>query len=121
LDDPRAAIERHPFIRYDRNQWGGQLVDRYLRHHGLKVREWLELDALDAIAALVNRGLGIAIVPDWAPPWPEGLDLQKRLLPEGGVRQTGILWGRSGARIAATRAFVDVCGEIAARRISAEA
>ena len=115
LDDPRAAIESYPFIRYDRNQWGGQIVERYLRQHGLKVREWLELDALDAIAALVDRGLGIAIVPDWAPPWPEGLRLQKRPLPGGGVRQTGILWGRSGARIAATRALVDVCGEVAAR------
>ena len=68
LDDPLEVIRRHPFIRYDRNQWGGQIVDRFLRQQGLKVREWLELDALDAIAALVSRGLGIAIVPDWAPP-----------------------------------------------------
>jgi DNA-binding transcriptional LysR family regulator len=110
LDDPHAVIQRHPFIRYDRNQWGGQIVDSYLRQHALKLCEWLELDALDAIAALVSRGLGVAIVPDWAPPWPEGLRLQKRLLPKGGVRQTGVLWNRSGARIAAVRAFVDICG-----------
>ena len=110
LGDPHAAIQRHPFIRYDRNQWGGQIVDRYLRQHALKVREWLELDALDAIAALVNRGIGVAIVPDWAPPWPDGLKLQKLHLPGGGVRQTGVLWNRSGARIAAVRAFVGICG-----------
>lgn len=110
LDDPHAAIERHPFIRYDRNQWGGQIVDRYLRQNGLKVREWLELDALDAIAALVNRGIGVAIVPDWAPPWPDRLRLQKRHLAGGGVRQTGVLWNRSGARTAAVRAFVGICG-----------
>jgi DNA-binding transcriptional LysR family regulator len=110
LDDPHAAIERHPFIRYDRNQWGGQIVDRYLRQHRLKVREWLELDALDAIAALVNRGIGVAIVPDWAPPWPDRLRLQKRLLEGGGVRQTGVLWSRSGARTAAVQAFVGICG-----------
>lgn len=110
LDDTRAVIERNPFIRYDRNQWGGQIVDRYLHQHNLQVREWLELDALDAIAALVDRGLGVAIVPDWAPPWPHGLRLQKRVLPDGGVRQTGVLWGRSGARISAVRAFVQICG-----------
>ncbi|BCH22303.1 LysR substrate-binding domain-containing protein [Mesorhizobium sp. L-8-3] len=110
LGDLHAVIAHHPFIRYDRNQWGGQIVDRYLREHSLSVREWLELDALDAIAALVSRGLGVAIVPDWAPPWPEGLKLQKRHLPKGGVRQTGVLWNRSGARIAAVRAFVDICG-----------
>jgi hypothetical protein len=28
-------------------------------------------DALDAIAVLVDRGLGVSILPDWAPPWPE--------------------------------------------------
>lgn len=109
LDDLRDVIGRHPFIRYDRNQWGGQLVDRYLRQNRIAVREWLELDALDAIAALVSRGLGVAIVPDWAPPWPEGLKLQKVVIPGGGARRTGVLWNRSGARIAAVRAFVGVC------------
>lgn len=109
LDDPQAVIAQHPFIRYDRNQWGGQIVDRYLRQHALKVREWLELDALDAIAALVSRGLGVAIVPDWAPPWPAGLRLGKKILPGGGGRQSGVLWSRSGPRMPAVQAFVDIC------------
>lgn len=109
LDDPEQMIGQHPFIRYDRNQWGGQIVDRYLRENGMRVQEWLELDALEAIAALVSRGLGIAIVPDWAPPWPEGLRLRKISLPDAGGRQTGVLWNRSGARVAATQAFVQAC------------
>ncbi|MEL5878348.1 LysR family transcriptional regulator [Cereibacter sphaeroides] len=107
--DPLAILQSHPFIRYDRNQWGGQIVDRYLRQNTLKVREWLELDALDAIAGLVSRGLGVAIVPDWAPPWPEGLRLRKIALPDAGGRQTGVLWNLSGARIAAMQAFVEAC------------
>lgn len=115
IPDPHEAIEKTLFIRYDRNQWGGQIVDRYLRQHGLKVREWLELDALDAIAALVDRGLGLAIVPDWGPPWPEGLRLQKIALADAEPRQTGVLWGRSGHRIAAVRAFVECCNEAARR------
>lgn len=111
VEDPHAALGRMPFIRYDRNQWGGQIVDRYLRRNGLKVREWLELDALDAIAAFVDRGLGVSIVPDWAPPWPEGLRLRKVVLSHDEVRQTGVLWNRSGPRIAAVRAFIESCGE----------
>ncbi|HEY0121387.1 MAG TPA: LysR family transcriptional regulator [Rhizobium sp.] len=119
LDDPHAVIANHPFIRYDRNQWGGQIVDRYLSKHNLKIREWVELDALEAIAALVNRGLGVAIVPDWAPPWPEGLRLGKKRLPEAGGRQTGIVWSLSGPRSPAIRAFVDICAESVRDQLSA--
>lgn len=111
FEDVRSAIQRHPFIRYDRNQWGGHLVDQYLRRHRFKVREWLELDALDAIAALVHRGLGISIVPDWAPPWPEGLKLRKIVLDHTERRVTGVLWNKSGVQIATTRAFVECCPE----------
>ena len=113
INDVSATICDHPFIRYDRNQWGGQIVDRYLRQRGLIVREWVELDALDSIAALVSRGLGVAIVPDWAPPWPEGLRLQKIRLKDAEYRQLGVVWGLSGPRIAAIRAFVDTCKELA--------
>ncbi|SIS90329.1 LysR family transcriptional regulator [Paracoccus saliphilus] len=116
-DIPKGEISsllgRFRFIRYDRNQWGGHIVDQYLRKNNLTVQEWLELDALDAIAAMVDRGLGISIVPDWAPPWPTGLQLSKRPLAGGQTRQTGILWNRAGARIAAVNAFVGACAKMA--------
>jgi DNA-binding transcriptional LysR family regulator len=109
IHDFHLALTQQPFIRYDRNQWGGQIVDRYLRRHAINVREWAELDALDAIAALVDRGLGVALVPDWAPPWPEGLRLQKHRMEDGELRNMGVLWANSGPRIAAIRAFVEAC------------
>lgn len=108
-EDPRQILTANPFIRYDRNQWGGQVVDRYLRQQAITADEWLELDALEAIAGMVSRGLGVAIVPDWAPPWPEGLHLRKHALAGAGGRQVGVLWNRSGARIAALEAFVSSC------------
>lgn len=104
-----ALLTHHRFIRYDRAQWGGQIVDRYLRDHRIAVQEWLELDALDAIAALVDRGLGVAIVPDWAPPWPDGLRLRKLALPGAAARHTGVLWQGAGARQPAVLAFVAAC------------
>ncbi|MGY5776247.1 LysR family transcriptional regulator [Rhizobium sp. LEGMi135b] len=109
IHDFHLTLTQQPFIRYDRNQWGGQIVDRYLRRHAISVREWAELDALDAIAALVDRGLGVALVPDWAPPWPEGLRLQKHRMEDGELRNMGVLWANSGPRIAAIRAFVEAC------------
>lgn len=107
--DPRVLIGTERFIRYDRNQWGGQIVDAYLRDQGLAVREWLELDALDAIAALVDRGLGVSIVPDWAPPWPAGLALEKTRLADAPHRHIGLVWREAGARQAAVGALVNAC------------
>ncbi|WP_417209526.1 LysR family transcriptional regulator [Antarctobacter sp.] len=107
--DLHRLFSEHRFIRYDRNQWGGQIVDRYLRQQALPVVQFLELDALDAIAAMVDQGLGIAIVPDWGRPWPEGLRVQKTPLPAGDVRETGMVWRKSGARLAAVMALIEVC------------
>ncbi|MCZ4281729.1 LysR substrate-binding domain-containing protein [Kiloniella laminariae] len=75
-------IRQAPFIRYDRNAWGGRLVERYLRVHQIQVKEFCELDALEAIAVLVNSGLGLALVPDWPQPWIQGLKLDKVILPD---------------------------------------
>ena len=30
-----------------------------------------EIDGIEAIAAMVERGLGISLLPDWKSPWPE--------------------------------------------------
>jgi len=54
-----------PFIRMDRKAWTGQIVDRYLADHGLRPRELFEMDAPEAILALVAKGMGIALLPDW--------------------------------------------------------
>jgi DNA-binding transcriptional LysR family regulator len=99
-DDVIDLIESHPFIRYDSNNWGGRLVDSWLRDHDIRPKEWLELDSLAAIAVMVSNGLGLSIVPHWSPPWPEGLSI--RMLPLPGpvpIREIGAVWARSsGAR-----------------------
>lgn len=110
LSAPDQVIQNHPFIRYDRNQWGGQIVAKYLAERGLRVAEWLELDALDAIVSLVDRGMGVAILPDWAPPWPAGLALERAVLAGGEVRRTGVMWSRFSAAPAAVDAFVTAAG-----------
>lgn len=95
--DVVSLLRDRPFIRYDRNNWGGRLADRWMKAERLVVREWLELDQLEAIAVMVSNGLGVSIVPDWAPPWPEGLRLCRRALPgaPGLLREIGLLWPRS--------------------------
>ena len=98
--DPHELLASEPLIRYDRNQWGGRQADDYLREHGIVPRERFELNALNAIAVMVDRGLGVSLVPDWAKPWPEGLDLVRIPLPHAAVpRRIGIVWSRSSVRV----------------------
>jgi DNA-binding transcriptional LysR family regulator len=105
---PRALADRHPhdllrnepLIRYDRNQWGGRSAEQYLRAAGIAPRERFELNALNAIAVMVDRGLGVSLVPDWAPPWPAGVDIVRLPLPNTIVaRRIGIVWSLSTVRM----------------------
>jgi DNA-binding transcriptional LysR family regulator len=97
---PHAILTKEPFIRLDRNVHAGQMIDRYLRSVGIRPNERLELDGIDAIAIMVDRGLGVSLLPDWLPPWPAGLRLQK--IPLRGrplMRRIGLLWMRASLRI----------------------
>ena len=102
----RMLLMNEPFIRYNRKHWGGRIVDNYLQRAKITPCERFELDALDAIAVLVARGLGVSLVPDWAPPWPEGLVLNKTSIDAPAfVRHIGLLWMRNSANIRLVQIF----------------
>lgn len=63
-EDPHELLRREPFIRYDRTLGGGKQADQYLRAARIVPRELFELNALMAIAMMVDRGLGVSLVPD---------------------------------------------------------
>ena len=97
---PPQVLANEPLSRYDRNQWGGRLADAYLRENDIVPHERFELNALNAIAVMVDRGLGVSIVPDYAQPWPEGLQLVRMPLPQPSEpRRIGTVWSRSTVRI----------------------
>lgn len=105
--DPHELLASEPLIRYDRSQWGGRQADQYLRTAGIVPHERFELNALNAIAVMVDRGLGVSLVPDWARPWPEGLKLARIPLPQPfEPRRIGIVWSRSTIRLRLVQAFV---------------
>jgi DNA-binding transcriptional LysR family regulator len=60
---PRAMVERYPFIRFNRNEHTGELVERTLRRLRAKPQEFLELNSIEAIVELVRDGLGVAMLP----------------------------------------------------------
>src|SRR5882757_6368711 len=106
---PHAILASEPFIRLHRRLWPGRLVDGYLRKAGIRPRELYEIDLPEAIAVMVDRGLGVSLLPDWAPPWPEGLSLAKLPLPDAGpyARRIGVVWARASPRLRLVYAFLE--------------
>ncbi|KLJ00816.1 LysR family transcriptional regulator [Luteimonas sp. FCS-9] len=108
--DPHALLAGEPLIRYDRHQWGGRQADDYLRRVGIVPRERFELNALNAIAVMVDRGLGVSLVPDWQQPWPAGLRLARLPLPEPAEpRRIGIVWSKASVRSRLVAALREQC------------
>lgn len=110
--DPHVLLSTQPLIRQRPNSWIGRLVDGYLRHAGIRSRDRFDLDTLEAVAVMVDRGLGVALVHDWAPPWPEGLALKKIPLPPNPFgRRMGLIWNRASVRVRLVHALLDVAVE----------
>ncbi|MBU6491641.1 MAG: LysR family transcriptional regulator [Burkholderiales bacterium] len=61
---PAAQLLRtRPFLRFDRSQRTGALIERTLRKHRWAVNDFLELSALEAIVELARQDVGVAVVP----------------------------------------------------------
>ncbi|MES2787062.1 MAG: LysR substrate-binding domain-containing protein [Pseudomonadota bacterium] len=106
LRAPLDLLATEPFIRYDRSMWGGRMADAWLREHQVQPQDRIEIDSLNAIAAFVHQRLGVSLVPDWTPPWPEGLDVVRIPLPPPiPVRRMGLVWTQ-GPKSALARAML---------------
>jgi DNA-binding transcriptional LysR family regulator len=118
--DPHALLASEPLIMPRRDSWVGRLIEGYLRHAGIRPHDRFEVDTLEAIAVMVDRGLGVALIHDWAPPWPEGLSLRKLPLPDNKFgRRLGLIWNRASVRIGLVRAFLEVAQEALAGKSGA--
>lgn len=62
----RVLLGKEPLIRYDRNSFGGRLVDRFLKRMRVNVADVVELDELQGIVGLVAAQVGVALVPQAA-------------------------------------------------------
>lgn len=107
----RGALEllqQEPYIQYDRSVLGGQLAAKYLRQQGITPRMRLEINGLMSIAAMVDQGLGISLLPDWSAMWGRGLAIERVLLPGvAPVRHTGLVWAVHSPHAPMARLFLE--------------
>lgn len=107
------ALAAAPFIRYDRTTVGGKIADAYLRRQGIQPQERFELNSLYAISILVDRGLGVSLVPDWSPPWPEGLALSRLTISDQEtIREVGLVWSRASVRLRLVHALLEQAKQV---------
>jgi DNA-binding transcriptional LysR family regulator len=115
--DPHALLRTQPLIRYDRSLGGGQMVERYLRTAQIVPQERFELSSLVAIAMMVDRGLGVSLVPDTALNLPDGQGVVRLALPEESQsRRFGVMWLRSSARLALIHQLVECARTVVRQR-----
>jgi DNA-binding transcriptional LysR family regulator len=55
-----------PIILYDRKSWGGQGAWKWISEQANAQNILCDLDGLRTIAAMVENGLGIALLPSWS-------------------------------------------------------
>ncbi len=104
---PRALLQRHPFIRFDRSQHTGQLVERTLRKLRARPQEFLELNAIESIVELVRSGLGLAIVPHLqGSRWQGDARLRLIEIPQAEARQIALVQRRESPHAALVGAVV---------------
>jgi len=116
VTDPLVLLQTRPLVRYDRHLAGGKLADRFLSAHGLTPQTCLELNSVMAVALMVERGLGVGLVPDIGDALVLGRRLRKRALPQVQntvkgqpglpTRELGVLWVHTSPRLRWVQALV---------------
>lgn len=98
--DPRALLERYPFIRFNRDAVVGQLIEGWLQSQDITVTESMELDGLEAISTMVLADLGVSIVPHRCVVPANPLPLKRLSLGEGApMRRLGLVCRKDQPRL----------------------
>lgn len=98
LAPARTLLASQPFVRFDRSQHTGELVERTLRRLRAKPREIIELNAIESIVDLVRSGLGVALLPQLRESrWASDPKLQVLALEDAEERKVALVQRRGSA------------------------
>lgn len=108
----RTLLRGRPFIRFDRAEHTGELVERTLRRLRAKPTELIELNSIETMVELVRAGLGVALLPLLRNGrWERDPQLRVLPLPAGTeARRLGWLQARVNPKAAALAAVLHAFG-----------
>lgn len=89
-------LAEQPFLRFDRSERTGALLERALRRLKVPVHEFLELNSIEALAELVRQRVGVSLLPHLRrASWEQDPTLRVIALPALDlVRSIGLLYRR---------------------------
>lgn len=96
--DAARVLREEPFLRFDRQQSTGALIQRTLRRQGVRPTEFLELNSIEALAELVRQRVGVALLPRLrGASWDGDPTLRVLSLPQPRLaREVGLMQRRDG-------------------------
>ena len=110
--NPLDLLQSQPFIGFAGSTWLGAQIHASLREIGLRVKQIVELDSIDAIEALVARGVGVSIVPQRI--FAESLNERMQCLDfpvRNNNRVLSLIFHRENDRKTILRKLVDMSGK----------
>ena len=63
-NDPIKLLLEKPYIRFNRSEVMGILIDNWISSKNIDVTETMEFDSGEAISSMVGAGLGVSILPE---------------------------------------------------------
>ncbi|MEX0369380.1 MAG: LysR family transcriptional regulator [Tateyamaria sp.] len=94
---PKDLLQTQPFIRFNRDAVVGRQIEAWLQSNGIRVKDVMELEGLEAISSMVAAGLGLSIVPERCVRADDHLPLRTMSLGADGPKRTLGLVSKSGS------------------------
>lgn len=110
-DNPLDLIANRPFIGFADDSWLGAQIQSALRELGVRVKQIVELDSIDAIENLVSKGVGVSVVPQRL--FAEALGDRMQCLDfpvRNNIRILSLIFHRENDRRTILRKLVEISG-----------
>lgn len=112
--DPMRLFQEKPFIRFNRSEVIGNLIDNWISSQNLPIVETMELDSGEAITGMVSAGLGISILPEAVVRSGYEMPVKKISLGQGAPKRTlGLVYRDDNIKIHVIKALRDAIDQIA--------
>jgi len=106
--DLMVLFQEKPFIRFNRSEVIGNLIDNWIASKNIPIIETMELDSGEAISGMVSAGLGISILPEAVVKSGNESPVKRLSLGRGAPKRTlGLVYRNDNIKIHVIKALQD--------------